>query len=67
MDGINRKVMEILEKFEADRTKRKLRAMNLPHGLQRHLEIGIALASHPDLLLLDEPTAGMTKEETVRG
>src|SRR5439155_757219 len=33
-------------------------------GEKRHLEIGIALASEPTLLLLDEPTAGMSPEET---
>ena len=36
---------------------------NLSHGDQRHLEIAIALASKPSLLLLDEPTAGMTRAE----
>ena len=36
----------------------------LAHGEQRALEIGIALASEPKLLLLDEPTAGMSPQET---
>ncbi len=36
----------------------------LAHGEQRSLEIAVALASHPRLLLLDEPTAGMSPEET---
>ena len=39
-------------------------AAHLSHGEQRHLEIGIALATDPALLLLDEPTAGMSPEET---
>ncbi len=39
-------------------------AAHLSHGEKRHLEIGIALASDPVLLLLDEPTAGMSPEET---
>jgi len=38
-------------------------ARNLPYGDQRRLEIGRALASRPSLLLLDEPTAGMTQSE----
>jgi branched-chain amino acid transport system ATP-binding protein len=39
-------------------------AAHLSHGEKRHLEIGIALATDPELLLLDEPTAGMSPEET---
>lgn len=37
---------------------------HMPYGDQRRLEIGIALANRPSLLLLDEPTAGMSPEET---
>lgn len=39
-------------------------AANLSHGEQKYLEIGLALAIGPKLLLLDEPTAGMSARET---
>jgi branched-chain amino acid transport system ATP-binding protein len=41
-------------------------AGELSYGEQRQLEIGVALATDPKLLLLDEPTAGMSPEETQR-
>jgi branched-chain amino acid transport system ATP-binding protein len=44
--------------------RRNRLAGSLAHGEQRALEIGMALASNPRLLLLDEPTAGMSPEET---
>jgi branched-chain amino acid transport system ATP-binding protein len=44
--------------------RRERLAKELAHGEQRALEIGMALASNPRLLLLDEPTAGMSPEET---
>lgn len=40
------------------------RAGNLSHGLKQWLEIGMSTVSNPDLLLLDEPTAGMSVDET---
>jgi len=54
---------KILEDIElAD--KAEIISGHLPYGDQRRLEIGIALANKPRLLLLDEPTAGMSPEET---
>jgi branched-chain amino acid transport system ATP-binding protein len=41
-------------------------ARTLPHGRQRQLELGLALATRPRVLLLDEPTAGMGPEESAR-
>jgi branched-chain amino acid transport system ATP-binding protein len=41
-------------------------ASSLPYGLKRSLELGISLAARPDILLLDEPTAGMTAQDIVR-
>src|SRR5690606_6488057 len=42
------------------------RAGNLSHGQKQWLEIGMLLMQDPKLLLLDEPVAGMTDEETAR-
>jgi branched-chain amino acid transport system ATP-binding protein len=42
---------------------RKTPAGRLPYGLQKRVELGRALAAEPDLLLLDEPMAGMNVEE----
>lgn len=39
-------------------------ARSLSHGNQKQLELGIALSSKPEILLLDEPTAGMSSNET---
>jgi branched-chain amino acid transport system ATP-binding protein len=55
--------VEILATVSLSRRAEQL-AAHLSHGEKRHLEIGIVLASDPVLLLLDEPTAGMSPEET---
>jgi branched-chain amino acid transport system ATP-binding protein len=44
--------------------KRDIKAGNLPYGVQRKLELARALATEPELLLLDEPVAGMNPAET---
>jgi branched-chain amino acid transport system ATP-binding protein len=63
LEGVHRLARETLDAVGL-REKRELPAQELPYGDKRRLEIGIALASEPDLLLLDEPTAGMSPEET---
>lgn len=66
----HRAYRDIIEKAEAALETVGLRgkagelAANLSHGDQRNLEIGIALATEPQLLCLDEPTAGMSAAET---
>ena len=57
------RAVELLATVSLTRRAEQL-AAHLSHGEKRHLEIGIALASDPVLLLLDEPTAGMSPEET---
>ncbi|HEY4911202.1 MAG TPA: ABC transporter ATP-binding protein [Methylomirabilota bacterium] len=47
-------------------TRLAMPAGALSYGEQRQLEVGVALATRPKLLLLDEPTAGMSPEETLR-
>jgi branched-chain amino acid transport system ATP-binding protein len=54
---------EIL-KFVGLEGKKDILASNLPYGEQRLLEIAIALAARPKLLLLDEPSAGLNDTET---
>ena len=55
--------MEILRVFGLEDSAQTL-ASNLPYGKQRKLEIARALATKPELLLLDEPAAGMNPMET---
>lgn len=54
---------EILERVGLDRKADNL-ASDLSHGEQRTLEIAVALGTEPKMLLLDEPTSGMSPEET---
>ena len=58
-----REAMEILEVLGLAEYANEL-AQNLPYGKQRKLEIARALASHPAILCLDEPAAGMNPTET---
>ncbi|PPR59566.1 MAG: Arginine transport ATP-binding protein ArtM [Alphaproteobacteria bacterium MarineAlpha4_Bin2] len=57
-----RKAEEIIDFLEIQAI-RKTPVGRLPYGLQKRVELGRALAAEPDLLLLDEPMAGMNSEE----
>jgi len=57
------KVEEILELMDLE-DKANVAVSNMSHGDQRLLEVAIALGSNPKILLLDEPTAGMSIKET---
>ena len=60
---IREETCNILRELEMEQRAGEI-AGNMPYGDQRLLEVGIALANEPSLLLLDEPTAGMSPEET---
>jgi branched-chain amino acid transport system ATP-binding protein len=63
LTAVRDRALELLRTIGLADKARQL-ATHLSHGEKRHLEIGIALAGDPTLLLLDEPTAGMSPEET---
>jgi branched-chain amino acid transport system ATP-binding protein len=63
LPDVDAAVTELLRAFGLGARRDEL-AENLSHGEQRYLEICLALATEPTLLLLDEPTAGMTPGET---
>ncbi len=59
----NRKVVEDIIDFLEIQSIRRTPVGKLPYGLQKRVELGRAMAMEPDLLLLDEPMAGMNIEE----
>jgi branched-chain amino acid transport system ATP-binding protein len=59
----NREVVERIIDFLEIEHIRKMPVGKLPYGLQKRVELGRALATEPELLLLDEPMAGMNLEE----
>lgn len=61
----NQRADQLLHMIQLDR-KRDVLAMNLTYAEQRALEIGITIAGGANVILLDEPTAGMSKSETSR-
>ena len=65
LDDANDLAEQYMEKIRLDK-KRDVLAMNLTYADQRALEIGITIAGGAEVILLDEPTAGMSKSETLR-
>jgi branched-chain amino acid transport system ATP-binding protein len=63
MDEVNRQTEKMLEQIGLLDRKDAV-AGELSYGQQRALEIGLTIATAPELILLDEPTAGMSSEET---
>jgi len=61
----NARAEEVLQMIQLHK-RRDHQAMNLTYAEQRALEIGITIAGGADVILLDEPTAGMSKSETSR-
>lgn len=65
LDDANERAVELMEMIKLDK-KRDVLAMNLTYAEQRALEIGITIGGGANVVLLDEPTAGMSKSETTR-
>jgi branched-chain amino acid transport system ATP-binding protein len=63
MEDITRETDEVLKRINLDK-ERNMPAGVLSYGKHRSLEISLALATDPDLVMLDEPTAGMSRDET---
>ena len=65
LEDANRRAEQVLEMIRLDK-RRDVLAMNLTYAEQRALEIGITIAGGAGVILLDEPTAGMSRSETTR-
>jgi branched-chain amino acid transport system ATP-binding protein len=65
LDDANDRAEKLMEMIRLDK-KRDVLAMNLTYAEQRALEIGITIGGGAEVILLDEPTAGMSKSETTR-
>lgn len=65
LDDANERAEQLMARIRLDK-KRDVLAVNLTYAEQRALEIGITIAGGSDVILLDEPTAGMSKSETKR-
>lgn len=65
MDAVNERAKQLMEQIGLQKKRDEL-AVNLTYAEQRALEIGITIAGGADVILLDEPTAGMSNSETAR-
>jgi branched-chain amino acid transport system ATP-binding protein len=65
LDDANARANELLQMVKLEK-KRDVLAINLTYAEQRALEIGITIGGGANVILLDEPTAGMSKSETTR-
>jgi branched-chain amino acid transport system ATP-binding protein len=65
LDDANARANELLKMVNLEK-KRDVLAVNLTYAEQRALEIGITIGGGSNVILLDEPTAGMSKSETTR-
>ena len=65
LDDANHRATELMQMIKLDK-KRDVLALNLTYAEQRALEIGITIAGGANVILLDEPTAGMSRSETSR-
>ena len=65
LDDANERADQLMKMIHLDK-KRDVLAMNLTYAEQRALEIGITIAGGANVILLDEPTAGMSNSETSR-
>ncbi|NDZ16461.1 ABC transporter ATP-binding protein [Variovorax sp. WS11] len=63
LDDANERTEELLRQVHLEK-KRDVQAVNLTYAEQRALEIGVTIAGGASVILLDEPTAGMSKTET---
>ena len=61
----NARAEQLMQKIKLDR-KRDVLALNLTYAEQRALEVGITISGGANVILLDEPTAGMSRSETQR-
>ncbi|MBC7803703.1 MAG: ABC transporter ATP-binding protein [Candidatus Parcubacteria bacterium] len=65
LDGLNERARELIEAVGLSEYE-SIAAVELPYGRKRALEIATTLALEPEMMLLDEPTAGMAHEDVAR-